>query len=434
VPAYLVKHMSASPDRKSVSPLPRRRVAIVVPGLSARGGLTSVALFLRRAMLASGRYEPHLISLATSSADENSMRLVAPWSWWRGARMTAKKLGDIPYVHVGSVCAELEPFRYRPRAALTELLETFDLVQVVAGTPALAHVARDVRRPVALQCATMVTVERRSLLTKGRGLATAWRRLMTAFVARMDESGLHHADMVLVENAWMRDRVTQAIGANRVRFSPPGVDTTVFHPNGERDSKFVLAVGRLDDPRKNIPMLLEAFAIARAQLSTEVRLVLAGERPPSEEIATLAARLDIADAIDIRLSLSLEDLAALYRRATVFALSSDEEGLGIVALEAMASGVPAVCTRCGGPETSVIEGETGFLVPTGDVKAFADRLVRLLSDSDMRRHMGEAARAHVERTFSLQRTGESFVRVYDELLDHRAVNYRARDVRRSVAT
>jgi glycosyltransferase involved in cell wall biosynthesis len=426
--------MTASPDQKSVSPSAKLRVAIVVPGLATRGGLTSVALFLRRAMLASGRYEPHLISLATSSADENSVRLLAPRSWVRGARITTKQLGDIPYVHVGSVTAELEPFRYRPRPALTELLETFDLVQLVAGTPALAHVARDVRRPVALQCATMVAVERRSLLRKGRGLTTAWRRLMTTLVARMDESGVHHADIVLVENTWMRDRVARVIGAHRVRFSPPGVDTTVFHPNGEHDSAIVLAVGRLDDPRKNIPMLLEAFAIARAQLSADVRLVLAGDRPPGNDIATLAARLDIADAIDIQLSLSLEDLAALYRRATVFALSSDEEGLGIVALEAMASGVPAVCTRCGGPETSVIEGETGFLVPIGDVRAFADRLVRLLSDSEMRRHMGEAARAHVELTFSLQRAGESFVRVYEELLDHRARDDDARVALRSAAT
>jgi glycosyltransferase involved in cell wall biosynthesis len=366
-------------------------------------------------MEASERYEPHLISLATSSADEDSMRLLSPRSWRRGPRITAKRLGDIPYVHVGSAGAEFEPLRYRPRAALTELLETFDLVQLVAGSPALAHVAREVRRPVALQCATMVAVERRSLL-KGHGVVTTWRRLMTAVVARMDESGLRHADIVLVENAWMRDRVTKAIGANRVRFCPPGVDTAVFQPNGESDSGIVLAVGRLDDPRKNIAMLLEAFAIAKTKVSSGVRLVLAGERPPGNDITALATRLGVANAIDIRLSLSLEDLAALYRRATVFALSSDEEGLGIAALEAMASGVPVVCTRCGGPETSVIEGKTGFLVAIGDAEAFADRLVRLLSDSDMRRGMGKAARAHVVSTFSHQYTGQAFLRTYDELL------------------
>jgi glycosyltransferase involved in cell wall biosynthesis len=334
-------------------------------------------------------------------------------------RITKERLGDLPYLHVGSRAAELEPVRYRPRASLTHLLDTFDLVQLVAGSPALAHIARDVDRPVALQCATMVAVERRALL-KRRSFATAWRRAMTALVARMDESGMHHADIVLVENAWMHDRMTKVLGPDRVEFSPPGVDTATFHPDGDGEPDVVLTVGRLDDPRKNIAMLIESFAIARKQLAHGVRLVLAGERSPGNDITALAKRLGVGDAIDVRLALSVEELAALYRQATVFALSSEEEGLGLAALEAMASGVPVVSTQCGGPETSVLDGETGFLVPIGDSRAFADRLVRLLSDRGMRSRMGHAARAHVERTFSLQRTGERFLRAYDQLLGTQA--------------
>jgi glycosyltransferase involved in cell wall biosynthesis len=375
-------------------------------------------------MRASGRYEPHLISVATSSKDENSVRLLAPATWFRGTQMAERRLGAVPYVHVGSAGSELEPLRYRPRRALTKLLESFDLVQLVAGTPALAHVARDVRRPVALQCATMVSVERRSLLQRG-GIVTAWRRLMTALVARMDETGLNHADVVLVENAWMRDRVTLAIGANRVRFCPPGVDTSVFYPDGEPVRGTILAVGRLDDPRKNIAMLLHAFAMARERLPSDVRLVLAGERPPGKEILALAEKLNVADALEIQLALPRDDLAALYRCASIFALSSDEEGLGIVALEAMASGVPVVATRCGGPETFVVEGETGFLVPIGDASTFADRLVTVLADSALRRRMGVAARAHIDRTFSLQKAGQAFLQVYDELLATTTLRRRA---------
>ena len=374
-----------------------------------------MALFLYRTMRESDRYEPHLISLATSSTDEDSMRLLAPATWRRGARITPKRLGDLSYLHVGTAGAEIEPLRYRPRRALTQLLDTFDLVQLVAGSPALAHVVRNVRPPIALQCATMVDVERRALL-KGHGPKMVWRRLMTTLVARMDETGLRHADVVLVENAWMRDRVARTVGHDRVRFSPPGVDTTTFHPNGDLDAGIVLAVGRLDDPRKNIVMLLRAFALAKPQLPRPARLVLAGERAPGDEITALAAQLGISDALEIRLALPMEALAALYRQASVFALSSDEEGLGIAALEAMASGVPVIATRCGGPETSVVDGETGFLVPIGDAPAFADRLRRMLSDAAMRRRMGNAARAHVERNFSLQHTGAAFLRVYDELL------------------
>src|SRR5687767_6263103 len=69
----------------------KRRVAIVVPALPARGGLASVALFLHRTIAGSDRYEPHLISLATSSADADSVRLLAPWTWLRGPRVTPRR-------------------------------------------------------------------------------------------------------------------------------------------------------------------------------------------------------------------------------------------------------------------------------------------------------------------------------------------------------
>jgi glycosyltransferase involved in cell wall biosynthesis len=144
--------------------------------------------------------------------------------------------------------------------------------------------------------------------------------------------------------------------------------------------------------------------------------VLAGDRPPTNEDLQLARRLGIGDAIELRLALEQEELAKLYRSAAVFALSSNEEGLGIVALEAMASGVPAVCTRCGGPETSVIEGATGFLVDIGDSEAFADRLTRVLTNRVLRDQMGQASRQHMEANFSLARTGARFLDAYDELL------------------
>jgi glycosyltransferase involved in cell wall biosynthesis len=339
--------------------------------------------------------------------------------------MIERRLGDTPFLHVGTAPAEVEPLRYRPRVELTQTLDAFDLVQIVGGSPALAHVAKNVRVPVVLQCATMVDVERKSLLIPF-GLRSTWRRLMTRMVARMDETGVHHADLIMVENAWMRDRVSKAVGPNRVRLTPPGIDTTAFRPNGIPREHIVLAVGRLDDPRKNIAMLMHAFAAVRRERPL-TRLVLAGERPPTSDALKLARHLGIADAIDLRLALSQEDLALLYRSATVFALSSNEEGLGIVALEAMASGLPVVCTRCGGPETSVIDGETGYLVSVGDTTALANHLVRLLSSRLLRDRMGAAARRHMEENFSLERTGARFLEAYDELLAGPSPRDRTRD-------
>ncbi|MGQ0715207.1 MAG: glycosyltransferase family 4 protein [Gemmatimonadaceae bacterium] len=390
------------------------RVGIVVPTLAARGGLPALAMFLHRTLLASGRYEPSLISLATSSRDRNSVRFADPRSWRRGVQITSEDLEGGPFIHAGAFGAEVEVLRYQPRAKLTDLLNQYDIVQLVGGSPALAHIARDVTRPVALYVATMVSAERQSLLRE-RGLATHWRRLMTRLVAGMDRSGLRHVDVVFVINAWMRKHIAHTLGEGRVHLSPPGIDTTRFRPgSGPRDD-VVLTVGRLDDPRKNIPLLVDAFAQARARLRRPIRLVLAGERAPDPKVFDRARALGVADAIDVRLKLEPAELAALYQSATVFALSSDEEGLGIAALEEMACGVPVVATRCGGPDITVVDGKTGFLVPVGDAAALGAGLERLLSDAEMCRRMGEASRARVEEQFSPERTGEIFLRVYDSL-------------------
>ena len=394
---------------------PRRRIAIVVPALAARGGLPALAFFLYRTLSESQRYEPHLISVATSSSDANSIRLADPRTWWRGVRATADEVAGVPFLHVGAAGAEIEVLRYQPRAALTELLNAHDLVQLIGGSPAFAHVARDVEKPVALYVATLVEAERRSLL-RDTGLVTQWRRLMTSIVSRMDTTGLRHVDTVFVINAWMRDRMSAVLGPGRVHLSPPGIDTDLFQLGEVHRDDVILTVGRLDDPRKNIPLLIDAFAKVRSRLERPIRLILAGERAPSEKALETARRLGVMDAIDVRLKLEPAELAALYQSATIFALSSDEEGLGIVALEAMSCGVPVVATRCGGPDITVVDGETGFLVSIGDANAMAERLESLLTDRALRNRMGAASRRRVEQRFSLRSTGDVFLEVYDRML------------------
>jgi glycosyltransferase involved in cell wall biosynthesis len=106
----------------------------------------------------------------------------------------------------------------------------------------------------------------------------------------------------------------------------------------------------------------------------------------------------------------------LYRHARLFVLSSNEEGLGLVLAEAMASGVPVVTTDCGGPSTLIDDGTTGFLVPTEDAAALADRMAHILQHPDEAAAMGQAGRARVEKEFSEAAAGERFLRVYDDLV------------------
>jgi glycosyltransferase involved in cell wall biosynthesis len=101
----------------------------------------------------------------------------------------------------------------------------------------------------------------------------------------------------------------------------------------------------------------------------------------------------------------------------VFALPSSSEAQGIVALEAMACGLPVVATAVGGLVGTIEDGQTGCLVPSGDVGALASALQILLQDPQWRQALGAAARHAVERDFSWKQAIEATIEVYREVLE-----------------
>jgi glycosyltransferase involved in cell wall biosynthesis len=250
-----------------------------------------------------------------------------------------------------------------------------------------------------------------------------WRRLMTRVTARYDEIGLRAADAIMVENPWMLDYARAATRDLRtvVRYAPPGVDAALFNPAADRTAAlagepYVLAVGRFGDPRKNGALLLEAFARTLRQVEQPLKLMVAGADDPGDAFRTKARALRVDDRVIIRAKLSDRELAAAYRRAACLALSSNEEGLGMVVLEAMASGIPVVATRCGGPDGIITDGENGFLVAVGDAEAMADRLALVINDSRINVRIGEKARETIEAGYAEEFAGSAFLDLYRSLL------------------
>lgn len=395
------------------------RVAVVAPHLLESGGIPGVARFLVGALDRTEDFEPRVFSVATSARDSASVRLLNPRSWLSGAGAKAAMWNGRSCAHVGGWFVELEFMRYLPREALTRRLETCDVVQVIAGTPAHALLGARCDAPVALQVATLISEERkRTEREMNWSLRSVWRRLMTGVTSRFDRLGARLADAVFVENRWMEKRMKE-LSDGRITYAPPGVNADRFRPTesarDEPDPGYLLSVARFDDSRKRVTVLFDAYARVVRRLEDPPDLVLAGASGPPAEAWKRADALGIRDHVHFHENLPTDELASLYRRASLFVLASAEEGLGLVFLEAQASGVPVVATRTHGSESAVDEGVTGLLSPVDDPDALAACVTELLSDDERRSRMRRAARQRAEEVFSRDVAAKRFLREYRRL-------------------
>jgi len=143
-----------------------------------------------------------------------------------------------------------------------------------------------------------------------------------------------------------------------------------------------------------------------------VHFVLAGGGELEPRLRALAADLgDRFRFLGIR-----HDVPEVLRTLDVFVLTSDYEGAGIGVMEAMSAGVPVVATRAGGAEEIVEDGREGYLVPTGDVQAMADRVVDLLDNDEERERMGRAGVARARREFPIARSVNRLDAIYRSLM------------------
>jgi glycosyltransferase involved in cell wall biosynthesis len=369
--------------------------------------------FLQGVLKTEKRYDVQVISLATSMSDEASVLFRRPGTWIRGPRAVRRHCNDLEYLHAGAIGAEFEFQRYRPRNHLRNILQEYDFLFYAVGTPSWAATARGVGVPFGMWVASTLRDDRMSRLHA----ETRWNRwaktAITSLVETAERQALRGSEFVLAISDYTKGLLRTFETRKEATVAPCGVDTDLFVPCRTAKPGYILSVGRLSDPRKNVRMLLDAYRMVRRRHTDAPNLVLIGS-PPEDELIEEVRRWGIRDHVVVLGPRRGEELAEFYRNAGCFALSSDQEGLAIVVIEAMASGLPVVCTRCGGPEMLVEDGVTGFLSDVGDAEVFARNLETVVTTSKMREQFGLVARRIAEQRYSLSMAGKPFLAVMHE--------------------
>ncbi len=198
-----------------------------------------------------------------------------------------------------------------------------------------------------------------------------------------------------VSESTAADLVTRGVPREAIRVIYNGIETGHYTPDSSQRSPTPLFayLGRLKK-YKGVELVLRAFAqLAHPTAS----LVIAGSGDYRSRLESIARSLDLGGRVRFLGFITDAEKLALLRRAWALVFASPKEGWGLTNLEAAACGTPAVVSDSPGLRESVLDGETGILVPHGDISAMARALGRLAASPDMVRAMGAAGRTFAER-------------------------------------
>jgi phosphatidylinositol alpha-1,6-mannosyltransferase len=314
-------------------------------------------------------------------------------------------------------------------AAAFDAEQPFEVIRedtgVLLPTPAVARRAAEIARshgcdsvwfgaaaPLGLLAeglAKRAGIERAVALTHGHEIG--WAALPGA--RRLLRRIARGNDVVTYLTEFQRVRLDRALhGLTCLERLTPGVDVEAYHPGvdgsevraryGLSDRPVIVCVSRLV-PRKGQDMLIRALPTIRRRVPGASLLIVSGG-PYRDKLQALARSEGVESDVVFTGSVRWEELPAHYAAGDVFAMPCrtrgaglDVEGLGIVYLEASATGLPVLAGDSGGAPDAVREGETGFVVGGTDVPAIAARLVDLLADPARAKAMGAAGRAWVEK-------------------------------------
>jgi len=239
------------------------------------------------------------------------------------------------------------------------------------------------------------------------------------------------ASLLIASTADEAQELIEGYGADprRVNVVPPGVDLAMFQPMdraearrevGYGSGRLLLFVGRLER-LKGVEIAIRALGLLRDRRHDDVRLLILGEdshegdESEKERLKAIASEVGVRDRVDFVGSVAHHELPYFYAAADVCVMPSYSESFGLVALEAQACGCPVVASGVSGLRSVVRDEVSGYLIDEHDPAAYAERIGRLLENSELAQQMGRRGRLLAQR-FSWTRTADRLEDLFEQVV------------------
>lgn len=286
----------------------------------------------------------------------------------------------LPLLHI--------PQYYGGRLKLRLFASGFEELHTIGGVAVHGSMTPEIKKSI-VWIGTTIEDERTRVIPYRDTLRRWLHRGTLPLLRRLEIGALSRATRILAQSHHTAHMITSlGVPPERVEVVPVPVDLDHFYSDAH-ERRGILFVARANDPRKNFSAALRLLDASPSARSSGLDVVSPGAVAPE-----LARRFGQA----LRWHGYAADVAHLFRRAEVFLLPSRQEGLGIVVLEALASGTPVVVMRCGGPERFITESHGGFVVTNED--DMREKVEMLLRDRGLQKDMGHAGRSWAEKHVS----------------------------------
>ena len=248
------------------------------------------------------------------------------------------------------------------------------------------------------------------------------------FLKNLAKFAISNSSYVTANSSFTKSVILKIHDFKNIEIIPMGVNLSSFNPKNKDDklrekydikNEFILFVGRLVE-KKGAEYLIKAMPFVLKRLP-EAKLLIVGNGPEKNKLVNLARELNMESSVIFTGSILNKDLPRFYATADVFAGPSivtekgDTEGLGIVFLEVIASGLCVIGTNVGGIPDIIKHNKTGILVEQKNPGQLANAIVNLLKDKNLQKRLSKNAIQHVKNTYSWNIVAEKFAKIYSKI-------------------